>query len=62
MLIIEVREGETIDRALKKYKQKFNRAGVIRELRRRKQFTKPSIKRRTEILKAEYKQKMYGDN
>ncbi|MCP3927520.1 MAG: 30S ribosomal protein S21 [Bacteroidetes bacterium] len=62
MLIIEVREGESIDRALKKYKQKFNRAGVIRELRRRKQFTKPSIKRRTEILKAEYKQKMYGDN
>jgi len=60
MLIIEVKQTESIDRALKKYKRKFERSGTMRELRRRKHFTKPSIKRRTELLKAVYKQKMYG--
>jgi small subunit ribosomal protein S21 len=60
MLIIEVKQTESIDRALKKYKRKFERSGTMRELRRRKHFTKPSIKRRTELLKAIYKQKMYG--
>ena len=60
MLIIEVKQTESIDRALKKYKRKFERSGTMRELRRRKHFTKPSINRRTELLKAIYKQKMYG--
>lgn len=60
MLIIEVKQTESIDRALKKYKRKFERSGTMRELRRRKHFTKPSITRRTELLKAIYKQKMYG--
>jgi small subunit ribosomal protein S21 len=61
MLIIDVKDGESIDRALKKYKRKFDRSGVLKEVRRRKHFTKPSVKRRTEVLKAAYKQKMYGD-
>lgn len=60
MLIIEVKETESIDRALKKYKRKFERSGTLKELRQRKHFTKPSVKRRTELLKAVYKQKMYG--
>jgi small subunit ribosomal protein S21 len=60
MLIIEVKQTESIDRALKKYKRKFERSGTMRELRRRKHFVKPSITRRTELLKAVYKQKMYG--
>ena len=60
MLIIDVKETESIDRALKKYKRKFERSGTLKELRRRKHFTKPSVKRRTEVLKAIYKQKMYG--
>lgn len=60
MLIIDVKETESIDRALKKYKRKFDRTGTMRELRRRKHFTKPSVERRTEMLKASYKQKMYG--
>ena len=60
MLIIEVKETESIDRALKKYKRKFERAGVLKELRRRKQFTKPSVIKRNVMLKAEYKQKTYG--
>lgn len=62
MLIIDVKDGETIDRALKKYKRKFERAGTIKQLRKRKHFTKPSILRRQELLKAIYKQATYGPN
>ena len=61
MLIIDVKDGESIERALKKYKRKFDKSGVIRELRRRKHFTKPSVSRRNEMLKAAYKQKKYGE-
>lgn len=60
MLIIDVKEGESIDRALKKYKRKFDRSGVLKEIRRRKHFTKPSVERRTELLKAEYRLQKYG--
>ncbi len=62
MLIINIREGENIDRALKRYKRKFISTGAIRELRRRRDFTKPSITRRAELLKAAYKQDKFGDN
>ena len=55
MIIINVKDGESIDRALKRYKRKHRQIGVIKELRRRKQFTKPSVKRRNEVLKARYK-------
>lgn len=58
MLIIPVKEGENIDRALKKFKKKFEKTGVIRQLRDRQQFTKKSVKRRQEIIHAEYVQKM----
>lgn len=58
MLIIPLKEGENIERALKRYKKKFERTGILRELRDRQQFTKPSIERRQEKLKAAYKQKM----
>ena len=58
MLIIPLKEGENIERALKRYKKKFERTGVLRELRDRQQFTKPSIERRQEKLKAAYKQRM----
>jgi small subunit ribosomal protein S21 len=61
MLIIDVKDGESIERALKKYKRKYDRSGVMKELRRRKQFTKPSVMRRNEKLKAAYKQKKYGE-
>lgn len=52
MLIIEVKDGESIDRALKRYKNKHRNVGLIKELRARKEFTKPSIKKRTQKLKA----------
>ena len=54
MLVISVKEGESIDRALKRYKRKFDRTGVSRQLRARQQFIKPSVLRRKEILKAAY--------
>lgn len=57
MIIINVKEGETIDRALKRYKQKHRRIGIMNELRERKHFAKPSVERRNEILKAKYKLK-----
>ena len=54
MLIIPVKDGENIDRALKRFKRKFDRTKTMRNLRERKQFTKPSVKRRREIQKASY--------
>ena len=54
MLIIPVKEGENIDRALKRFKRKFDRTGRMRQLRKRQQFTKPSVTRRQQVLKARY--------
>lgn len=54
MLIIPVKEGENIDRALKRFKRKFDRTGTMRQLRKRQQFSKPSVERRQLILKARY--------
>ncbi len=54
MLIIPVKEGESIDRALKRFKRKFDQTKMMRQIRDRKQFTKPSVKRRQQILKAKY--------
>ena len=58
MLIIPVKDGENIDRALKRYKRKFDRTGTMRQLRGRQQFTKPSVRRRAEIQKAQYIQSL----
>ncbi len=57
MLIIQVKDGESIDRALKKYKRKFDKTGVVRSLRARQQYTKPSVEERQQRLKAEYRQR-----
>lgn len=58
MLIIPVKDGENIDKALKRYKRKFDRTGVMRQLRSRQQFTKPSVTRRAEVQKAQYIQRL----
>ncbi|MBL7138064.1 MAG: 30S ribosomal protein S21 [Bacteroidales bacterium] len=58
MIIVPVKEGENIDRALKKLKRKFEKTGVVREVRERQKFTKPSIKRRETVQKAVYIQKL----
>jgi small subunit ribosomal protein S21 len=54
MLIIPIKEGENIDRALKRYKRKFDKTGTKRQLQKRKQFTKPSVEKRTQVQKAQY--------
>lgn len=58
MLIIDSKDCENIDKALKKYKKKFEKSKVLLQLRARQAFIKPSIERRTEVLKAVYRQKM----
>ena len=58
MLIIPVKDGENIDRALKRFKRKFDKTGGMRQLRERKQFTKPSVKNRAKIQKAQYIQNL----
>lgn len=58
MLIIPVKEGENIERALKKYKKKYDKTNVMKELRRRKEFIKPSVLDRQEKIRAAYAQKM----
>ena len=58
MIIVPVKEGENIERALKKFKRKFEKTGVVRELRARQAFVKPSVVHREGIKKAIYVQKM----
>lgn len=58
MLIIPVKDGESIDRALKRYKRKYDKTKVVRQLRDRQQFTKPSVIKRQQLSKARYKQRM----
>jgi len=54
MLIIPIKDGENIDRALKRYKRKFDKTGTVRQLRARQAFTKPSVTRRATVQKAQY--------
>ncbi len=58
MLIIPVKEGENIERALKKFKKKFDKTNVMKELRRRKEFTKPSVTNRQDNIRAAYRERM----
>jgi small subunit ribosomal protein S21 len=54
MLIIPIKEGENIDRALKRYKRKFVKTTIKNQLQERKQYVKPSIEKRAQVLKAQY--------
>ncbi len=58
MLIIPIKDGENIDRALKRFKRKFDKTGTKRSLQTRKEFVKPSIKRRSVIQKAQHIQRL----
>lgn len=58
MLIIPIKEGENIDRALKRYKRKFDKTGTKRQLQARKQFDKPSVLNRALLQKAQYVQRL----
>jgi small subunit ribosomal protein S21 len=61
MIIVPIKEGENIERALKKFKRKFEKTGIVRELRNRKTFVKKSVARREEIKKAIYVQHLRLD-
>jgi len=60
MLIIDSKDCENIDKALKKYKKKFEKSKTLVNLRARQAFVKPSVKRRFEVLKAIYKQQIFS--
>ena len=58
MIIVPVKDGENIERALKKFKRKFEKTGVVKELRTRQQFNKPSVLKRLKMEHAVYVQKL----
>jgi small subunit ribosomal protein S21 len=58
MIAIQVKENESIDKALKRFKKKFEKTGVLKKIRSRAFFEKKSVARRREILRAAYRQKM----
>ena len=61
MILVPVKEGENIERALKKFKRKFEKTGVVKELRRRQQFDKPSVLKRLQMEHAVYVQKLHQE-
>ena len=58
MIIVQVKEGENIERALKKFKRKFEKTGIVKELRSRQAFQKPSVVNRKKMMKAVYVQQL----
>lgn len=60
MLLINIKENENIDKALKRFKKKFEKTGVLKELRRRQAFEKPSITKREQWKDAVYKNDKFG--
>ena len=58
MIVIPIKEGENIERALKKFKRKFEKTGIMKELRARQAFTKPSVRRRDTVKKAIFIQQL----
>lgn len=58
MIVVPVKEGENIEKALKKFKRKFEKTGVVKELRNRQAFEKPSVAKRKQIMRAVYVQQL----
>lgn len=58
MIIVQVKEGDNIEKALKKFKRKFEKTGIVKELRSRQAFEKPSVTNRKKMMKAVYVQKL----
>ena len=58
MIVVQLKEGENIERALKKFKRKFEKTGVVKELRSRQQYDKPSVLKRLKMEHAVYVQKL----
>ncbi len=55
MLIIQIKDNETVDRALKRFKKKFEKTGMMRKLRSRSFFQKPSVTKKKQHEKAVYR-------
>ncbi|MCG8339683.1 MAG: 30S ribosomal protein S21 [Cytophagales bacterium] len=58
MIVVHLKEDEGVDKALKRFKRKFEKVGILKELRERMQYKKPSMKRREQKLKAIYRKKL----
>ena len=58
MIIVPVKDGENIERALKKFKRKFEKTGVVKERRARQQYDKPSVLKRLQMEHAIYVQQL----
>lgn len=56
MIVVPLKEGENIEKALKKFKRKFEKTGVVKELRSRQAFIKPSVEKRKQNMRAVYVQ------
>ena len=60
MIVVPVKEGENIEKALKKFKRKFEKTGVVKELRSRQAFEKPSVTKRKKMMRAIYVQQLHS--
>ncbi len=58
MITVKIKDNESIERALKRFKKKFQNIGVVQELRGRQAYQKPSVERRKQVIKAKYIQKL----
>ncbi|MDH6305404.1 small subunit ribosomal protein S21 [Parabacteroides sp. PF5-5] len=58
MIVVPLKEGENIEKALKKFKRKFEKTGVVKELRSRQAFAKPSVSKRKQMMRAVYVQQL----
>ena len=58
MIVVPLKEGENIEKALKKFKRKFEKTGVVKELRNRQAFKKPSVAKRKQTMRAVYVQQL----
>ncbi|MDR2498020.1 MAG: 30S ribosomal protein S21 [Tannerellaceae bacterium] len=58
MIVVPLKEGENIEKALKKFKRKFEKTGIVKELRNRQAFSKPSVTKRKQVMKAIYVQQL----
>jgi small subunit ribosomal protein S21 len=62
MIIIKVKDGESIDRALRRYKKKFEKTGILKEVRGRMYFSKPSVEAREEMKRAVRRQEHFAND
>lgn len=62
MIQVTIKDSDSLEKALRKFKKKFDKTGVIKEIRARQAFEKPCVSRRMEVIRARYKQKMQAEN